>query len=295
MGHMKVGVQLPEVERDVAWRDLAEMARAAEASGLDSVWVGDHLLYRDPPRGPWEAWTLLAAIAAVTSRVEIGPLVACLGFHNPAMLAKKVATLDEISGGRLVLGIGAGWNRDEFDAFGFPFDARVDRFSEAFTIIRRLLDGEEVTFEGSHHSVRDCVLLPRPARRPPLMVGSRRPRMLSITLPHVDMQHAWFTAFGNHPDGIPDLRRRVDEVCREVGRDPATVERSVALYVQLAEGRGRVEGNPSGRRTMQPIHLGQLSATLAALAREGVVHVQLVIDPITTASIERVGNEIGAM
>ena len=264
------------------------MARAAEASGLDSVWVGDHLLYRDPPRGPLETWTVLAALAAVTSRVELGPLVACLGFHNPAMLAKKAATLDEVSGGRLVLGIGAGWNRDEFDAFGFPFDHRVDRFAEAFTIIRRLLDGEEVTFEGSYHSVRDCVLLPRPVRRPPLMVGSRRPRMLSIALPHVDIQHAWFSSFGNRPEGISVLRQRVDESCRSVRRDPTTVERSVALYVQLPEGRGRIEGTGAVR----PVALDELPATLAAVSREGVVHVQLVIDPIATSSIERVGAKV---
>src|SRR5262245_42283813 len=122
---MKIGVQLPEVERVVRWPELATMARTAEDVGFDSVWYGDHLLYRDPVRGPWEAWSVLAALAAITTRVELGPLVACLGFHNPALLAKKAATVQEISAGRLVLAIGSGWNRDEFDAFGFPFDSRV--------------------------------------------------------------------------------------------------------------------------------------------------------------------------
>ena len=109
---LKVGVQLPEVERAVGWDELRRMAQAAEAVGLDSVWVGDHFLYRFPdalPRGPWEAWSLLAALAAVTRRVEIGPLVACLTFHNPAVLAKAAATVDDISGGRLIVGVGAGW------------------------------------------------------------------------------------------------------------------------------------------------------------------------------------------
>jgi len=132
---LKVGVQLPEVEYEPRWTDLAEMARTAEDIGLDSVWVGDHYLYRDAQRsrGPWEAWTQLAAIAAITSRVEIGPLVASTSFHEPAVLAKLAATVDEISGGRLILGLGAGWNETEYAAFGFAFDHRVSRFEEAFT------------------------------------------------------------------------------------------------------------------------------------------------------------------
>src|SRR5438093_9527933 len=133
---VKLGVQVPEVERVVPWRELAEMAGGIEAIGLDSIWVGDHLLYRFPDgtlRGPWECWTTLAALAAVTSRVELAPFVASTAFHNPAMLAKMAATIEEISGGRLILALGAGWNRTEFEAFGFPFDHRVSRFEEAFT------------------------------------------------------------------------------------------------------------------------------------------------------------------
>ena len=129
---LRVGVQLPEVERPVRWPEVRDMAVAAERVGFDSLWVGDHLLYRsaEGPKGPWEAWSTLAAIGAVTKRIEIGPLVAATSFHNPAMLAKKAATIDEISDGRFVLGIGAGWNRTEYDAFGFPFDHRASRFEE---------------------------------------------------------------------------------------------------------------------------------------------------------------------
>src|SRR5439155_1654543 len=129
------------------------MALAAEEMGFDSVYVGDHLLYRGdgrPERGPWEAWTLLSALAAVTERVTLTPLVACAGFHPPAVLAKMAATVSEVSAGRFVLGLGAGWNEGEFRAFGIPYDRRVSRFAEAFTIINGLLGGQRVTLDGQH-------------------------------------------------------------------------------------------------------------------------------------------------
>src|SRR6185436_12649008 len=139
-----IGIQLPEVEREVRWPELRAMARAAEEVGFDSVWLGDHLLYRGDDRaerGPWDAWTTLAAIAATTERVRLGPLVACA-----AILARMAASIDEVSGRRFVLGIGAGWNETEFRAFGIPFDQRASRFEEAFAIVRGLLAGERVTF-----------------------------------------------------------------------------------------------------------------------------------------------------
>src|SRR5215216_6365104 len=175
----RVGIQLPEVERRVDWPELISMARAAEAAGFDSLWMGDHLLYDLPggvTRGPWEAWTSLAALAAVTERVELGPLVTSTSFHAPAMLAKQAATVDAISGGRLILGLGAGWNEREYRAFGFPFDHRVSRFEESFTVIRSLLREGEIDFHGTFVSAERCVLHPRPARSggPPLMIGSTR-------------------------------------------------------------------------------------------------------------------------
>ena len=156
---LRVGIQLPEVEREVRWPEYVAMARAAEEAGFDSIWLGDHLLYRGdgrPERGPWDGWTMLAGLAAATERVHLGPLVACTAFHEPGLLARTAAAVDEISGGRLVFGIGAGWNEAEFRAFGIPFDRRVSRFEEAFEIVRRLLDGERVTFEGRFHRVEDA-------------------------------------------------------------------------------------------------------------------------------------------
>src|SRR5947208_1694662 len=211
---LKVGVQLPEVERMVPWVELRDMAVAAERAGFDSIWVGDHLLYRDgdkPPRGPWEAWSTLAGLAAVTTRVELGPLVASVSFHNPAMLAKKAATIDEISGGRLIVGLGAGWNEPEYRAFGFPFDHRGDRFEEAFAIIRGLLRDGSVDLAGRYHQAREALLLPPSARRggPPIMVGTVGPRMIHLAAAHADAWNAWFTWFGNRPEGLAPLREKV--------------------------------------------------------------------------------------
>ena len=290
MRPLKVGVQLPEVERVVPWPELRDMIRATEDLGFDSIWVGDHLLYRQPgiaSRGPWETWSTLAAIAAVTTRVEFGPLVACTNFLNPGVLAKKAATIDEISGGRLVLGLGAGWNKVEFDAYGFPFDHRVSRFEEAFTIIRTLLRDGRIDFAGTYYQVRDLELLPRGPRPegPPLMVGSVGERMLHITLPYVASWNAWYVETDNRPDGVAHLRELVDRVCSEVGRDPAEVERTVAVGVRLPGGRGREMARPAEPLRGTP---EQIAEELRAYAREGIGHVQLVLDPITVASIEEV-------
>jgi alkanesulfonate monooxygenase SsuD/methylene tetrahydromethanopterin reductase-like flavin-dependent oxidoreductase (luciferase family) len=292
---LKVGIQLPEVEREVRWTELLDMTRAIEDEGFDSIWVGEHLLYRwpdRPARGPWEAWTLMAAIAAATSRVELGPLVACAGFHNPALLAKQAATIDEISAGRFVLGLGAGWNQVEFDAFGFPFDHRIDRFEEAFTIIATLLREGAIDFDGRYFQARDCELLPRGPRPtgPPLLIGSKGPRMLRIALPQADAWNVWWADTGNSPAGVPPLRDIVDDAARDVGRDPASIERTVAVLVQLPGGAGRVDGSglAAGARALAgPASV--IADELRAYAREGIGHVQLVVDPITTASVRSLG------
>lgn len=288
---LKVGIQLPEVERVAPWRDLATMARTAEAAGFDSLWVGDHLLYRRPGEeatGPWEAWSLLAALAAVTELVELGPLVASTSFHNPAMLAKKADTIEEISGGRLILGLGAGWNETEYRAFGFPYDHRVSRFEEAFTIIRSLLRDGHVDFDGAYYRARDCELRPRGPRPggPPLMIGSEGARMLRIALPHVASWNAWYAWGGNRPEGLAPLREKVDAACREVGRDPATVERTCAVLVAMPGAQGRPSGDPEDE-AVPPLAgtTEELAEALRAYARAGIGHVQLVLDPNTVQSV----------
>ncbi len=290
---LKVGVQLPEVEREVRWPEYLAMARRVEELGFDSIWYGDHLLYRraaDPePRGPWECWTMLAALAAATDRIQLGPLVASTGFHAPAMLAKKAVTVDEISGGRLILGLGAGWNETEYAAFGFPFDHRVARFEEAFTIIRTLVRDGAIDFVGHYYTVRDCEIRPRGPRPagPPILLGSIGERMLSIGAPYIDAWNSWFTDTGNRPEGVAPLRARVDAAARAAGRAPATIERTVAVLVAMPGGLGRVQGDFSQAR-VQPLEgdAETMAEALRAYAREGIAHVQLVLDPITLGSLD---------
>jgi probable F420-dependent oxidoreductase len=272
---MKIGIQLPEVEREVRWPEYLAMARAAEEVGFESLWIGDHLLYDSPERAPWEAWTLLSALAAVTSTVRLGPLVACAGFHPPAVLAKMASTIDEVSQGRFVLGLGSGWNRREFDAFGIPYDRRVSRFEEAFAIISGLLRGERVTLQGTYHRADDVVLLPTPARRTPIMIGSNGPRMLSIALPHADAWNTWWEDYGNTPEGLAAL-------IEEIGI-PRETTRSACVLVAL-DGAG--ERDNKGVRPVEP---ARLAAHIAELGEAGADEVIVVADPITEQSVRELG------
>src|SRR2546423_9417079 len=202
---MRIGVSLPFSASDgpgrmTSWPDMLGFARHAEALGLDSVWLCDHLLSGGPDmasEGIQEGWTVLAALAASTERVELGQLVMCVSFRHPALLAKMAVTADEVSGGRLVLGVGAGWYDAEYAMFGYPADHRVDRFAEALRIIRPLLRGERVTLAGGYHELRDAVLLPPPARPIPILVAAKGPRMLRLTARYAD---AWNTAWYGEPD-----------------------------------------------------------------------------------------------
>jgi probable F420-dependent oxidoreductase len=290
---LRIGVQLPEAEREVRWPEYLAMARAAEEVGFDSIWVGDHLLYRGEgqrERGPWEAWTLLGALAAATERVELGPLVACTAFHPPGLIAKMAATLAEVSGGRFVLGLGAGWNEEEFRAFGLPFDHRVSRFEESFAIIRKLLAGERVTLAGRHWQAEDAVLLPAPTMRPPLMVGSNGPRMLAITLPHVEVWNTWYEDFGNSAEGFAALNARISDAAQAAGRDPAQIQRSACVLVALDGAAGERPTTPE----VPPLtgSSEQLAARLHELGEAGADEVILVVDPISERSIRQLGEVV---
>lgn len=293
----RVGVQLPEVERAVPWPEMVAMAQTAERVGFDSIWLGDHLLYDLPDgrtRGPWEVWTALAGLASVTQRVELGPLVASTSFHTPAMLAKLAATVDAISGGRLVLGLGAGWNEREYTAFGFAYDKRVSRFEEAFTIIRELVRTGHSDFRGAYYEVIDCVLDPRPVHPggPPLMLGSVSPRMMRIGLPHVDAWNVWWSDYGNDAEGFSAVRARVEDAAERAGRAPEEVDATAAVLVQLPSGAGRLMGETYNDREIRPVPIDGLAEHLCAMADARAAHVHLVLDPITVESIEAAGDAL---
>ena len=296
MRPLRVGIQLPEVERVVRWPEYVAMARAAEEVGFDSVWVGDHLLYRDdgrPERGPWDAWTLLAGLATVTERVSIGPLVACTAFHRPGMLARVATAVDELSGGRLIVGLGAGWNEPEFTAFGIPFDDRLVRFTEALEIIRRLLAGERVTFSGTYETVNDAVLLPPPSRRPPLMIGAIRTRTVEVAIPYVETWNTWYEWYGNTPDGFAAASRRIDEIARRAGREPRAILHSACVLVVLdrdAGERSLVEKAPPLEGSPEAV-----SAFLRDLAAAGADEAILVASPINEGSIRRLGRALAVL
>ncbi len=286
---LAIGIQLPECERVVRFDEYRALAVGAEEAGVDSIWLGDHLLYRGDgreERGPWDVWTLLAALAACTARVRLGPLVACAAFHPPAVLAKMAATLDEVSGGRLVLGLGAGWNDEEFRAFGIPYDARVSRFLEAFPIIAALTAGERVTLEGSYHQVVDAVQLPTPRRSLPLMIGSNGPRMLAGTIARVDWWNTWYRDYGNTADGFAALNATITVAAEAAGRDPLTLGRSACVAVRIGAGtsaRPHDDGAPH-----VPGVPAVLAEHLAALAAAGADEAILVVDPIDRSAIELV-------
>jgi alkanesulfonate monooxygenase SsuD/methylene tetrahydromethanopterin reductase-like flavin-dependent oxidoreductase (luciferase family) len=285
---LKVGLHLPEIERVVRWQEIAEICRVAEEIGFDSIWVPDHLIYRDESgetKGPWECWSILCAVAAITSRVEIGPLVLCTSFRNPGLIAKMADTVDEISGGRLILGLGAGWNKPEYDAFGFPFESRFDQFREAFTIIRTLLHDGRIDFTGEHFVLRECELRPRgpQPQGPPLMIGSRGEQMLRFTLPHVDYWNGWARWWGNDPARIRPLLDQVDRAAKDAKCDPDDIRSTAAVFVRL-EG-GADPDNPEAPHFSGSTE--EIARFLLAYCHAGIEHLQIVLDPITPDGVER--------
>jgi alkanesulfonate monooxygenase SsuD/methylene tetrahydromethanopterin reductase-like flavin-dependent oxidoreductase (luciferase family) len=280
-------LSLPE-PTPLRWNAQKEMARLAEDAGFDSLWLPDHMfgVWDGKTVGAWECWSMLSAVAAVTERVALGTLVLATSFREPALLAKMADTVDEISGGRLILGLGAGWFEAEYRAFGFPYDHRASRFEEAFTIIRTLLREGKIDFDGTYYQARDCELLPRGPRPHgmPFMIGTRGPRMMRLTAQHAEMWNAWVVSKSNTPsEALAKLNADLDAACHDVGRDPATLARSAAVMVHpyptppppLPSGCDAIWGD---RET--------IAEKLLAYVDEGISHLQVVLAPATPKSLE---------
>jgi probable F420-dependent oxidoreductase len=242
---VQLGLALPHYDTSyrnepVSWPAVRECALAAERSGYSSVWVSDHLFldwgkYGGPttPQASLECWTTMTALAAATKSLRVGSLTLCNDLRNPALLAKMAASLDLLSGGRLEVGLGAGWYEPEYRAAGIEFDpagTRIRRLGEAVEILGRLLAGEELTFDGDHYQVQEAICLPRPVQtpRPPVWVGGKGNLLLRTAARVADgWNFSWIGSFETYAGRA----QAADRACEAAGRDPATLTRSVGAYV----------------------------------------------------------------
>jgi alkanesulfonate monooxygenase SsuD/methylene tetrahydromethanopterin reductase-like flavin-dependent oxidoreductase (luciferase family) len=288
---MRIGVVVPMAVSDgpgqmPTWPQVRTFGQHAEAAGLDSVWVCDHLLSGPPEEGIHEGWTILAALAAATRRMELGQLVMCTSFRHPALLAKMATTAHTVSGGRLILGLGAGWYDPEYTAFGYPTDHRAGRFEEAIGIIGPLLRGEQVTLAGTYHQIRDAVLRPPPDRPIPILVAAQSRRMLRLTARYAD---AWNTAWYGLPDDR--LRRRLAELNAALeaeGRDPATLRRTVGMEVrdpEVTDPGGDLGAGFAGS-------IDELAWAIDAHERLGFDDLIVQLEPKTTRSLDRLAEAL---
>jgi probable F420-dependent oxidoreductase len=299
---MKIGLMLPlgeddQLGRPLSWDELRALAVAAEGAGLDSLWGADHLLFRDKhgaTSGIHEIWTVLSAVAAVTSRVEIGPLVLATPFRNPALTAKMAATLDEVSGGRLILGLGCGWHQPEFDAFGYPFDHRVGRFEEALEVMLPLLRTGTVDHRGRWYRAPNAELAPRAPRTGslPIMIAGKGPRMLRLVARHADQWNAAWYGDPATADDLADRIRRLREACDAEGRDPDTITLTAGVFVRF-DGlmTDADEDPPDDAMGGEPDAVGRL---LAGYAAHGVEHLIVHLWPRTPAAVAELGRAAAA-
>lgn len=273
---MRVGTVLPTAESDgpgrtPTWTEIRDFAQHAEHVGLDSLWVADHLYGNEPeqpPQGIHEAWTLLCGVAASTERIGLGQLVTCTSFRNPGLVAKMAVTADAISGGRLTLGLGAGWHDAEYRAFGYPTDHRVSRFEEALEIIVGLLRGETVTFEGRYYSMSEAVLLPAPERRIPVLVAGDGPRMLGLTARHAA---AWNTAwFATLDDRIEMRIAGMEAALHAEERDRSDLHFTAGVVLREAD---------------QPTAAERIAGIIEACSKLRIDEVIVLLQPMTEASL----------
>jgi alkanesulfonate monooxygenase SsuD/methylene tetrahydromethanopterin reductase-like flavin-dependent oxidoreductase (luciferase family) len=267
--------------------EIRDFAQRAEALGFDSIWAFDHVLFHFPgeaERGTLEGWTVLSLLAEATKRVELGTLVLGLRLRNPGLLAKMAATLDDASGGRLTLGVGAGWHDPEYEAFGYPVDNRLGRSEEAFALLVALIRNGRASLDGRWVSARDAVLLPPARPDMTILSAGRGPRMLRMVARHADAANiAWM---GRSDDPVLVQRMAaLDAACRDAGRDPASLTRTVGVSVRFPDA---TEPGPSPDPSKRLAGTSeQIAAGLRAFAEAGYAHLQLWLEPMNEHSLER--------
>lgn len=283
---LPVAEDLDRGRRATPYSEIRQLALTAEASGLDSVWAADHLLYRAPDEpliGFWESWTLMTAIAEATERVEVGHLVLAAPFRNPTVLAWMANTLDEVSGGRLVLGLGSGWNETEFRAAGVEFEHRVSVFEDTLNVVLPMLRDGRADYDGRYASGH-AELRPPPRREggPPILIASKGPRMQRLAARDADR---WNTAwYGMPQEPFWERRDGLYAACREVGREQAEIEINVGLSV-IDESAIEPEDDRSRLLLAEP---EAILDGLRAWQEQGVVEVICRLDPATPEIVERV-------
>jgi F420-dependent oxidoreductase-like protein len=254
-----------------SWADTLELARHAEATGWDGIWYADHFMPNTPEAsGPTsECWTTLTAIGALVPRIRIGALVAGNTYRHPAILANMAANIDIISGGRLVLGLGAGWQENEHEKYGIPLfqmKERMDRYEEACAIVSGLLREERTTFEGKYYQVTDAPCDPKPVQQPlPLLIGGGgEKRTLRIAAKYAQEWNVWGT-----PDVLKHKMGVLDQRCAEIGRDPKTIQRSAQSLLFLSDDPSARERNGQGGRTIAG-NVDQVAETMREYRDAGV-------------------------
>ncbi len=295
---MKIGAIVQQAERTlngqrVRFNDIKELAVAAEAVGLDSFWLPDHFIYRpheSDQLGVWEVFTFLSALASTTSKIALGTLVAATSFRNPTLLAKMSDALDEISGGRFLLGLGAGNWEPEHTMFGYPFDHRAGRFAEAMAIITPLLRKGKADFHGKYYEATDCVLRPRgpSPSGPPIWVGAKGERMLRIIAKYAD---AYIAIWPITPVQVTEQWERMVAACTDVGRDPATLGLTAGTFVRLPENGQPADDDRAICGTYE-----EIAAQLQAFAAVGVQHLHITFRPdISVQTVEEFGRVLAIM
>ena len=313
---MKIGTCLPhetgqlENGGSASGQEVLDIARLAENIGFDSVWLVDHLCYEpyldqyalgvDIPEsrkgeriGAWECCTIAAALAVATERVEIGTLVINTGFRNPALLARMMETVDELSGGRLILGLGAGDFSSEHDFFGYPFERRIGRFEEALQIIVPMLRGERVTFEGEFYQTKTANLIPKGprAKGAPILIGLLKggPRMKRLVMQYADQWSCWLASTDSHAPSYLPSRDAMSAACEKHGRDPDTLQRNVTVRcippgATPAHGATPLCGSPQ-----------QIADEIHRFSELGVDHVTIWPEPNTAKHLELLAPVVEAL